>query len=185
MSLPEWFGPSPNVVGGVERLELVAARSEDAVVWLESATAYPTGVDLRIDVRWRAEVQNLVMRAATWPHERQAGEELPAELFRAGIELADGAKATWLGPGGGAITVTAGRSWDEKPRGPLLRAGVGGGGSQRWSQDLWLWPLPPPGRLEFVCEWPALGIDLTRTELDSDALRTAATRSKELFGADR
>ena len=82
--MPEWFGPPAGVVGGVEPLELIAARSEDAVVWLESATAYPAGVELRMEVRWRAQVQNLVMRAAAWPHERLAGGELPAEVFRAG-----------------------------------------------------------------------------------------------------
>jgi hypothetical protein len=54
-------------------------------IWLESATAYPAGVELRMEVWWRAQVQNLVMRAGTWPHERQAGGELPAELFRAGV----------------------------------------------------------------------------------------------------
>jgi hypothetical protein len=49
----------------------------------------------------------------------------------------------------------------ERPTGPLLLAGAGAGGDRRWSQDLWLWPLPPEGRLDFVCEWPALGIELT------------------------
>jgi len=176
--LPEWVGPPDNVLGGVVALALIAARSADAAVWLESATAYPTGVQFRIDVRWRAEVRDLARRAA-WHDEVQAGEELPAELFRAGIELVDGSKATWLGPGGGVVA-TSMRA-DERPEGPLLIPRGGGGGSSCWSQDLWLWPLPPEGRLQFVCEWPALGIDLSRVELSSRHIREAAKRSQTLW----
>jgi hypothetical protein len=179
--LPEWVGPPVNVLGSVVALGLIAARSKDAAVWLESATAYPTGVEFRIDVRWRAEVHSLVMRAAT--RQLWAGEELPAELFRAGFALADGSKATWLGPSGGAVA-TATRP-DERPKGPVLLAGAGGGGSRRWSQDLWLWPLPPEGRLQFVCEWPALEIDLTRAELNSKRIREAADRSQTLWENER
>jgi hypothetical protein len=119
----------------------------------------------------------LVMRAATG--QLWAGEELPAELFRAGFALADGSKATWPGPSGGAVP-TATRP-DERPKGPVLLAGAGGGGSRRWPQDLWLWPLPPEGRLQFVCEWPALDIDLTRAELNSKRIREAADRSQTLL----
>lgn len=177
--LPEWVGPPDNVLGGLVALGLIAARSEDAVVGLESAAAYPTGVQFRIDVRWRAEVQNLVMRGATRQHELQAGQDLPAELFRAGFELADGSKATWLGPGGSTVAMAI--RLDQRPPGPVLRPGAGGGGSRRWAQDLWLWPSPPEGRLEFVGEWPALGIQLTRTELDSRQIRDAAKRCQTLW----
>jgi hypothetical protein len=182
VTLPDWFGPPANLIGGLVTLELMAGRSEDAAVWLESATAYPGGVQLRIDIRWRAEVQDRVLRGARLPRELRPGEKLPDELFRAGIELEDGSKATWLGPGG--VTVAEAHRLDEKPSGPLLRSGSGGGGDRRWSQDLWLWPLPAAGRLTFVCEWPAFGVELTRTELDSDALRRAADRSRALFEAD-
>jgi hypothetical protein len=38
MTLPDWLGPPADVIGGLVALEVMAARSEDAVVWLESAT---------------------------------------------------------------------------------------------------------------------------------------------------
>jgi hypothetical protein len=44
-----------------------------------------------------------------------------------------------------------------------------------------MWPLPPIGPLSFVCEWPAAGIALTHVEVDSQPLRDAAGRSRELF----
>jgi hypothetical protein len=176
--LPEWVGPPVDVLGGVVALGLIAARSKDAAVWLESATAFPTGVQFRIEVRWRAEVQNLAMRAAT-RHVLPAGEELPPELFRAGFELPDGSTATWLGAAGAVAAISL--RPDERPKGPVLRPGGGGGGNRRWSQDLWPWPLPPEGRLEFVCEWPALGIELTRAALDSGQIREAAKRCERLW----
>jgi hypothetical protein len=48
----------------------------------------------------------------------------------------------------------------------------------------WVTPLPPPGRLEFVCEWPAAGIALTRVEVDADPIREAATRVTTLWEGD-
>ena len=37
------------------------------------------------------------------------------------------------------------------------------------------------GRLTFVCEWPAAGIVLTRTDLDAAPIRDAAARSRTLW----
>jgi hypothetical protein len=38
-------------MGGVVALELLAAHSEKAAVWIETATAYPSGVEFEIEVR--------------------------------------------------------------------------------------------------------------------------------------
>jgi hypothetical protein len=46
---------------------------------------------------------------------------------------------------------------------------------------LWLWPLAPEGAVEFVCEWPALGIELSRIEVAASLLRDAAARSRTLW----
>jgi hypothetical protein len=185
---PAWFGPPDNLVGGVVALELLAARSDKAAVWIGSAVAYPTGTEFHIEVRWRPELFDVVQRGAPWHFQPTAAGELPDELFRAGFEFADGSKATTLGTG---ITgVTAGPAVAEavpedeaarKPRGPVLMPRGGSGGGQSWSHGLWLWPLPPPGRLSFVCEWPALGIELTRAEIPSPPIREAAARSRELW----
>jgi hypothetical protein len=49
----------------------------------------------------------------------------------------------------------------------VLHQGGGGGGSGAFEWHDWLWPLPPPGPLVFVCAWPALALPETRTELDA------------------
>jgi len=47
----------------------------------------------------------------------------------------------------------------------------------RW----WAWPLPPKGPLEFVAEWPDLGIGESRAELDAALILEAADRSIRLW----
>jgi hypothetical protein len=57
----------------------------------------------------------------------------------------------------------------------------GGGGDRRFDMRFWLWPLPPPGPLAFVVEWPAEGVELTRRAIDVAELLEAATRAEELW----
>lgn len=198
---PEWWGPPDDVFGGVVALELLLARSEQAAVVIESATAYPTGVEFTIDVRWREQSPEWRWPSREWrwsrfEHRRSRSGELPDELFRAGVQFADGSKATTLESGldvpvavsdeehDVAFSVAGVVADDEEsqvPEGPLLVPRGGGGGGQRYSQSFWLWPLPPEGPLTFVCEWPALDIGLSRVEIDSALIREAAARSRTLW----
>jgi hypothetical protein len=50
-----------------------------------------------------------------------------------------------------------------------------------WHWEFWAWPLPPPGPLAFVCEWPAHGISLTRHEIDAGVLLHAAETVETLW----
>jgi hypothetical protein len=45
----------------------------------------------------------------------------------------------------------------------------------------WVWPLPPPGRLDVVCEWPARGITKTTAELDVNIILGTAQRAITVF----
>jgi hypothetical protein len=183
---PDWLGPPDNLVGGVVALELVVAHSQKAAVWIDSAIAYPSGVEFEIEVRWRPEVFDVVSRGAPWLYRLGTSRKLPDELFRAGFQLADGSKVTTIPTGlGGVPGATAvERSWDKEPEGPLLISRGGGGSGQSWSHRLWLWPLPPEGPLSFVCEWPALGITLARAQVQSSLIREAAARSQTLWDDD-
>jgi hypothetical protein len=44
-----------------------------------------------------------------------------------------------------------------------------------------MWPLPPAGPLEFVCEWPAHVIPETRAGLEAQLVLDAAGRSTRLW----
>jgi hypothetical protein len=53
------------------------------------------------------------------------------------------------------------------PSPPVLVPRAGGGGDGRWQQNNWVWPPPPEGPLAFICEWPALGIALSRVQIEA------------------
>lgn len=53
-----------------------------------------------------------------------------------------------------------------------------------WSQEFWVWPLPPTGSFDLVCEWPAADIPLTRTSLEAGPVLEAASRVQRPFGKD-
>ena len=62
-----------------------------------------------------------------------------------------------------------------------MQSGGGSGGDGRWRQEMRVWPLPPSGPVAFVCEWPAAGIALTRSEIDAQTILEAADRAQVIF----
>jgi hypothetical protein len=162
--VPEWYGSPRGVLGGVVPLELLLARSDKAAVVIESATVYPTGMEFVIDVRWRERSEEWLFPEGFERRRRRAEGGLPDELFRSGVQFADGSKATSLGSGldmplavahgeqeaaeGGTIAaVDDEESEDEtKPSGPVLSVQRAGGGGQRYSQSSGCGRCRPKGR---------------------------------------
>jgi hypothetical protein len=101
--------------------------------------------------------------------------------FRLGLQRADGTKVIGQhgGPGPGPKPER-----DAEPAGPILRPFLGGGGPRSSFWRWWAWPLPPPGPLEFVSDWPAAGIPETRAGLDGQLILDAAARSIRLWPDD-
>ena len=89
---------------------------------------------------------------------------LPEGLLRLGVQLPDGRKATTLDyviapidqPPGVVFMEIAGAGYLIKDNVISVR------------HSLWLWPIPPPGGLDILTEWPAFGIPTTRTNIDGD-----------------
>lgn len=167
---PAWAGPPDNVLGAPVPLRVVLAKTEDAAVAISGARAYPRGA-----------VFELVIRLRRWhdqpdffhPFLRPARGGLPDDLFRFGVQLADGSKATTLQS---PLPFP-----DEQPDPPVLIPRGGGGGGRSWDWRLWLWPLPLPGPLAFVVEWPAERIPETRVEIDAAPILEAAQRAEVLW----
>jgi hypothetical protein len=151
----------------------VLFRSGDLAIAVLGLVVFSNGLELQVVMRRRQlpaepDPMHFHMRSR---HAR--GGELPPEVFRFGVEYADGRKATNLGnpfPVG-----------DEQPTGPVLMERGGGGGGRSWSFGYWLWPLPPPGPLRVVIEWPAEGVPLTDIELDGAVLAAAAAEVDVLW----
>jgi hypothetical protein len=170
---PVWVGPPDNEVGVAVPLNLLLARSDAVAVALLSATVFSTGVELAGMVRTRDQVDGL--HDAFVMHRRRQSAQLDPELFRFGVEFADGRKATNLG------YPFQRQQEDVDPSRPVLVPRGSSGGGRSWQMNWWLWPLPPPGPLAVVCEWPAQKIPLTRHELDSSPLLEAATEVEPLW----
>jgi hypothetical protein len=177
---PAWFGPPEDELPVCVPLALVLARSEKAVIALSHASAYSTGIGIELMVQVRGLPGREAQRLFHEQHLPPTEDDPSPAYLRLGVELADGSRASNLG----------GRRQsddpEQPPEGQLLRPYGGGGGSSRpgWVSmrpSFWLWPLPPPGAVRVVCEWPLLDIPLTTVELDGGELRSAASRALKLW----
>jgi len=176
-----WLHAPRNELGAVVPLRLVLGRTDLVAVALIGATAYTTGVELTLAVRWRPSADERDMYDDPFeppfghPRRRGAGE-LDPEVLRFGVQFSDGRKATTLG-----YSFPPLRDAEAEPSGPLLVPGGAGGGDGVWDSEFWLWPLPPPGTLTFAIEWPAKGIELTKHEVDAAPFVEASSLSEKLW----
>ena len=169
-------GRPVNMMGTPVAIDLLLSRSATAAVRVQHLTAFPTGLEFEVVAHFRPT-------ADTWdPMHGLAGlrgkpgdeyGELSDEHLRFGVEFADGRKATNVGPPMWSVAVGT--------EGPMLHPGAGGAGESMAHTTYWLWPLPPPGPLAFVCEWPKYRVPLTRQEIDGGLLLAAATQAIELW----
>lgn len=174
---PAWIGPAENVLGASADLELVLARTEDVAVGVNGFVAEPNGVAFLLDFRRRFGA----FPGSEWgrPFPPMHPSETRGEAdFRFGVQFSDGRKATTL-----QETLALGRVDLSGPSPPprLIPRGGSGGGQHAYQQGYWLWPLPPPGVLAFVCEWRAAGIAETRVEVDAGPIIAGSARATILW----
>ncbi len=178
---PEWAGPPKQVLPATVPVERVVAASTEAAIYLACLSAFPTGFEFEVFAVARDEESELDPFSFDHQYEAERSGEIPSEQLRLGCLFADGSKVTNTGDD---------FDWEGEfksaPETPVMSgAGRGRGENGRWQSSFWVWPLPPAGGLEFICEWPAAEIPLTRYELDGQAVVTAATGAQKLFPAGR
>jgi hypothetical protein len=188
-ALPAWLGPPETVLGVAVPIHRVLARTDTVVIALVGLVAYPAGCTFDLDLAVRRTGQDLAewegWQAAVFEeHQRRrtvlSPGQLPEEVLRCGVQLADGRKATNVGQR---------PVWEDlttEPSAPVFMASGGGGGSGRpdlltSNRRYWLWPLPSAEPFELVIEWPMLGIPLTRTRIDGAAVVDAAARAEPFW----
>ncbi len=169
---PPWAGPPDTVLGRALDIQVVLVQTASAAVLVRNLVAYPTGVEFVLEVRRRSS--DLDLADALGPGGPRSGG-LGPHVLRFGVGLADGSKATNLHHG---------RRRSADVRGPFLMPRAGSGDARRWAIGYWLWPLPPPGPLAFVAEWPVEEIGETRVEIDAAGIRDAAARAVTLWDGD-
>ena len=172
--VPDWDGPPDGVLPVTIPIERIVARTDAAVVYLAALVAYPTGFQADVFVLTDGTDPDLDPFDYGYRDTGRRTGEIPPGQLRLGFAFANGSKATNTG----AYFNLHG--WDEDsggpPDAPVMSGGLGGGNEGSWHTTLWVWPLPPPGALQFVCEWPAAGIPQTRVDLGAASLLDAADR---------
>ncbi len=175
---PAWMKPEAALAGVVAE-ELLLARTDDTAIAITGLMAYRTGFDFILSAVLRREDRRGHMFDPGLHHlrGRHHDEPLPAEFLRLGVQFADGGVATNLDQRPFPAP-------DAEPAGPVLLPDGGGGGGRRYDMRYWVWPLPPPGPLAFVCQWPAHGIPESRVEIDARLVLDAAARAIDLWPED-
>jgi hypothetical protein len=183
---PEWSDRPRGWLGGTVALELLVARSDDAAVYVTSISAYPVGFAFSLHAYIRHGTRAHGVLAAMASHDPWGSDE-PADLLRHGLEFSDGRKAsTFHEWDAGGTYATMGAVAGEAP-GPdpgkvaVLSVRGGHGSMVHAEEECWVWPLPPPVPLAFVCEWPELGISESRAEIQAELIREAAQRATEIW----
>jgi hypothetical protein len=179
---PAWIEPPEDMVPGIVPVELVLARTPQRAIGLTGIRAYPTGFSCTLHFRLRevipGEQSFFGMFGMLDMLELDPAGELGDYYLRFGVGFADGRKATNLErrrdleggppPDPPALRLTRWEGYD------LLSQEV----------DVWVWGLPPPGSLAFVCEWPARGIRESRMEVDAGLVQEAAARAVPIWPAE-
>jgi hypothetical protein len=162
-----WDPPQAELPGVVPIQTLTVGRSHRAAVAVTGISAFAEGFEVFVTSR---------IRPAGWAGEREAMPDRGAirRSFHFGLLLSDGSKV--IGEYGGRWPAD-----DTEPPGPVLRAFMSGAGLRSHFSRWWAWPLPPAGPLEFVFEWPALGVAETRAVIDAQFILDASGRSTRLW----
>lgn len=165
-----WHPPEAELPGIVPISTLHFDRSEQAAVAIIGIAAYARGFEFFLARRIRPGTPGLDQDPT--PEMRRRRHRAP-EDFPVSVRFSDGR------------TATGGRSrGDSEPTGPLLQPRGGGGTSHSQLLRWWVWPLPPPGPLEFICQWPVYGIAETRIGIDGQLILDAARQSVQLWPED-
>ena len=162
-----WDLPGAEFPAVVPAGPLMLGRTDRTAVAITGISAYSVGFEIFVTARFRPGAGG-----ASGPDRLPGGPEpaAPRRSFRLGLQFADGTRV--IGQHGDSRV-----SGDAEPAGPVLRTFLGGGGPRSSFWRWWAWPLPPAGPMEFVCEWPALGIPETRAGLDAQLILDAAAHS--------
>jgi hypothetical protein len=97
---------------------------------------------------------------------RPGGPRRGEEPLTIGVEFADGGQAFT----GGWVDI----SYADEPDRPFVYPGGTMTGQNRMDGRWWVWPLPPPGRLDFICR---RGATETRVSVEAQLILDASHRS--------
>ncbi len=151
---------------------VVLFKTDLAFLMAHRFLVFPNGVEFSLDLRLRHPDED--RHDLPWElHGRRRHGPLPDDFLRLGVLLSDGTKWTNLDWPPGPP--------DGRTARPVVMFRGGGGGRHTYDLRYWMWPLPPPGPLTVVCEWPAYGVPETRVVVDATELRAHAADAEAIW----
>jgi hypothetical protein len=170
---PEWAGPPQGVLPGVSPQRVVVFKTDRAFLMAHRFFVYPNGVAfaLHLLLRYPDEYQHDVLQEL---HGRRPGP--PSDDFlRLGLLFSGGTKWTNLE-----------QRWQprhrhDQPPSPYVMNRGGGGGPDAYNLRFWMWPLPQPGPLTVVGEWPVFDVPESRAVIDATELRARAAEAESIW----
>jgi hypothetical protein len=177
---PVWLNPPDDVLPGIVPVELILGRSDQAVVMLAGMRAFSTGLAMTLLVRTRIRIRGFDLNDEVFdgPYRHDQDDAWQRDRLKWGFEFADGRRATSADPWPDPVDA------QPTPQRAVLSGGGGGGSARAVDRDYWLWPLPPPGALTVVLQWPHLGIEQTTSRIDADQIVAAATRAQPIWPSE-
>ena len=163
--MPAWARGPEGMVPGAVPVALLVARTDTHAVLVSDLRTYPTGLEFTLTARPHPDQLQQPRHDPDQSH-RLMYRDLWLEL-----RLADGQTVS-----------TDPRRWPrtfetEQPDPPFLYSHGAGGSERGWRSPHWLWGLPPPGPLAFVCQWPASHNPPSGVEIDARLVLEAADRA--------
>jgi hypothetical protein len=169
----KWQGDADDTVGIALPFNISLVQNDQVAVIASGFIAYPLGFSFSLVTISRLSPSPVPLGMHPHPGAIRRGG-VPGGEFRFGIGFSDGTtvfSAHRMRPG-----------LEASPR--ILQTRGGGGGGRTYRQSFWCEPLPSPGHMKFVCEWPDLLIPETSVEIDASAIIEAASRSGPLWPED-
>jgi hypothetical protein len=156
--IPAWLRPPEAMIPGIVPVELLLARTDTDAVLATHLRAYPTGLEFILTARPHPDQLQQRRHDPDRPH-RLMYRDLWLEL-----RFADGHTPS-----------------TDQPDPPFLYYHGAGGSERGWHSRHWLWGLPPPGPLTFVCAWPAGQLPTSAVEIDASLVLEAADRAAPVW----
>jgi hypothetical protein len=168
------WGRPERILGSPLSINFLLAQSDNAAVQVQHLTAFPTGSEFQVVayavLTEEVEVWDPMFGLAGL--RGRAGKDpydLADDVLRLSVAFSDGTRAHNLRP---PMDPCPGETrYLEPGRGGAVRSEDG----TLWTTDstFWVWPLPSPGEVTFVCEWPKFGIEETRHAIDAQLILDA------------
>lgn len=170
--------PYPYELGHPVAISFLLGRNEAAGAGMTAFIAYHSGLEFALTMFFFDPNNQRTPLASL--HEvtvaNVSGTALDGEQFRLTVTFSDGSSvdSSTVGP----FREKTGQNADTRTL--TLLEGTGGGARShiRWFVS----PMPPPGRIAFSCDWPAMKIAWRREVDVGDQLQAAAEKSQYLNG---